>query len=636
MTLREDVIDRLRRGWPASWSEELRAEVDAFLDNRPASLPSLRQETVFWATTAPDERTLRFAVEDVRAWVVPTFAVEDGLRTVGKSVGRVGERLLECSPSGYLAWRCSLSQFPQVLAKLTILRQLLETRASSKETRPRSLLEMRRRFDTALAGRDRASAGLILDSVAQSGMETASNLLFMRVRMWERFREYEEIVRSERVRTLTSITLPREIRAAIVRAYYWTKIGPHAGLQERFESYVQDVDPHIGSLVASTSPEAGDEVLEAQVYFAAAQGDTSLVNSLQPRIQDERLLAFIAGIAFAESPESEVGPEKIVPRPPEEPTWDDLCDWLNKREWAAVDPFLREDDRPSIVDSAAATRERLIDTLWEVLTGPDGAGPADDVLRLTLLAAVEDVRADSRYPRSELRRLYAGLLELWQEIHGGSANAEDRAVFLLLLEATLQIQPDAVQLALEAVRGWWRKRSCHATDGFLIQCLGSVCEYAEDLNVLRGLWYAGLDRAKSRSPLRASDRRHWHTLGSRLGIQAADLSQVGPDPAQDAETDPLQSCPHARIAIVSGKESPSRAAAEEIATRSEANVFVVNSSVADAATDRARNADCVLLVWAAISHSVFRAFDGARDKLVYVPGTGSSSIVMALEDSLEG
>jgi hypothetical protein len=72
-------------------------------------------------------------------------------------------------------------------------------------------------------------------------------------------------------------------------------------------------------------------------------------------------------------------------------------------------------------------------------------------------------------------------------------------------------------------------------------------------------------------------------------------------------------------------------AAEQIEARSGAKVFVVGSSVADEATDRARNADCVLLVWSAISHATFRAFDGAREKLVYVQGTGASSIIMALE-----
>ena len=68
--------------------------------------------------------------------------------------------------------------------------------------------------------------------------------------------------------------------------------------------------------------------------------------------------------------------------------------------------------------------------------------------------------------------------------------------------------------------------------------------------------------------------------------------------------------------------------------RSPAKVFVVSSSVADEATERARNADCILLVWSGISHAAFRAFDGDREKIVYVPGSGSSSIVFALEREL--
>jgi hypothetical protein len=40
----------------------------------------------------------------------------------------------------------------------------------------------------------------------------------------------------------------------------------------------------------------------------------------------------------------------------------------------------------------------------------------------------------------------------------------------------------------------------------------------------------------------------------------------------------------------------------------------------------------VLIVWSAITHAVFRAFDGVdRERIEYVQGTGAASIVLALE-----
>ena len=69
-----------------------------------------------------------------------------------------------------------------------------------------------------------------------------------------------------------------------------------------------------------------------------------------------------------------------------------------------------------------------------------------------------------------------------------------------------------------------------------------------------------------------------------------------------------------------------------ISDRCGAEVVVVTDKVAGAATNNAASADVVLFVWSATSHAVFRAFDGMdRGRIAYVQGTGSSSIVLALE-----
>ena len=52
----------------------------------------------------------------------------------------------------------------------------------------------------------------IVDGLDSSGSETAANILFMRVKMWEIFREHAEILVPERIRKLSRIPLPSEIR----------------------------------------------------------------------------------------------------------------------------------------------------------------------------------------------------------------------------------------------------------------------------------------------------------------------------------------------------------------------------------------------------------------------------------------
>jgi hypothetical protein len=86
-----------------------------------------------------------------------------------------------------------------------------------------------------------------------------------------------------------------------------------------------------------------------------------------------------------------------------------------------------------------------------------------------------------------------------------------------------------------------------------------------------------------------------------------------------------------KIAIVTLQERAGRLARDQLVARTKADIFLVSSHVADEATEAAVEADLVLFVWAATKHAVLRAFDGVRDKLAFVQGTGPASIVLAAE-----
>ena len=93
--------------------------------------------------------------------------------------------------------------------------------------------------------------------------------------------------------------------------------------------------------------------------------------------------------------------------------------------------------------------------------------------------------------------------------------------------------------------------------------------------------------------------------------------------------------PWQKIAIVSLQESAAREAARELQSRTNAEVIVVTSLVQDGLTKTAKAADVILLVWAACSHAVYRAFDDCRSRVVYAQGTGTNSIVAAAEQRAE-
>jgi hypothetical protein len=103
----------------------------------------------------------------------------------------------------------------------------------------------------------------------------------------------------------------------------------------------------------------------------------------------------------------------------------------------------------------------------------------------------------------------------------------------------------------------------------------------------------------------------------------------------DQQSDALANMPWQKIAIVSLQESAAREAARELQSRTNAEVIVVTSLVQDGLTKTAKAADVILLVWAACSHAVYRAFDDCRSRVVYVQGTGTNSIVAAAEQRAE-
>jgi hypothetical protein len=130
------------------------------------------------------------------------------------------------------------------------------------------------------------------------------------------------------------------------------------------------------------------------------------------------------------------------------------------------------------------------------------------------------------------------------------------------------------------------------------------------------------------------ESRTWRRIGRALEMDGAFIQElVEPlePPQVDGSTDELAEAGLSQIAIVSLQESSAREAAKEIVERTGAKVSVVTSLVSDGDTRQASGADLILYVWAASTHATYRAFDLDRDRLEYVQGTGSSSIVAAAE-----
>jgi hypothetical protein len=128
--------------------------------------------------------------------------------------------------------------------------------------------------------------------------------------------------------------------------------------------------------------------------------------------------------------------------------------------------------------------------------------------------------------------------------------------------------------------------------------------------------------------------RLWKRVAGLLELDATavaqDLASLRPL-VEVQQIDALANTTWQKIAIVSLQETAAREAARELQLRTKAEVIVVTSLVQDGLTKTAKTADVILLVWAACSHAVYRAFDDCRARVAYVQGTGTSSIVAAAE-----
>lgn len=316
--------------------------------------------------------------------------------------------------------------------------------------------------------------------------------------------------------------------------------------------------------------------------------------------------------------------------------WADFLTRVRARQWAAARSFLALDEgvRPPVDGLSDAEVESAVAALEELLTDP-AFGQDLEGRRLAescLPAFVEDFVTDPLYPQRGFGALYLQLLRLWGGQRQASIFAPDGQVLLTLAEGVLRDTADAQSEVADVLRAWWQARQVAARLPFLLEAIELLVDRTSELGAAQALWIEGITLAKQHaSTLSHADRRLWRALGLRTGFDSATVDgELGPAPLHDT-VDPLARIALRKVAIVSLHERAVAVARAQIAARTGAEVLVVTDMVAGAGTQAALQADVILFVWSATKHAVYRAFDGARERLEYVQGTGASSIVLALD-----
>jgi hypothetical protein len=463
--------------WPVAWrlqingeqaewatSHPLAAELCALGDGSPGgavSLPHFGNDRVTWLTIAPDADRLQAVIQDLRAWLIPSFAWEDSRRAIVATTedgAPLAAALRELSPAGYYRW-CSLKNDAAVIArKLASLRRVIAARPHRQSEEAPSLLELRQAFAVALAAGNRDAAASAVNAIDEHQLDATANTGFMRILLHDRFGEIDAIVGCEATRRLAALRMPLRVRTAVLRAYHRVfLIAPEqdhdAGKIQ--EVYAARIAPDIGGLVAASKPAEGPEVRRLLACHALLRSDAALAldllrvetdtflasllapllrapqRSLEERFYDARArqdwqqVQELGALWLAEADAEEPLPilrrsldflanpqlqsrltartsatTRTEPAEPPAPALQDWAEWmaaLLHADWDAATFYLENVNHPEVASAPAATITALIAALEEVYTGASIV-PNSPLERLLLLGLPQMVDEFCRAP----------------------------------------------------------------------------------------------------------------------------------------------------------------------------------------------------------------------------------------------
>ncbi|WP_370056550.1 hypothetical protein [Sinorhizobium fredii] len=622
-----------------------------------------------WVTLAPTAEQLRCVIEDLRCWVLPSFGWESSPPIVsdGGPAGRMGALLLAQSPQGYFRWHSRPADTDHVIARLATMRAVI-AQAPARLSQLRPTLEMlRRQFTLGLATGDRDMALQAIDEIDQRQLDTASNALSMSIRVAAAFGDDQAIVDHPQLDNLLSMRVPQRVIESVLLAHhavFLADLEAAGDIKAALAAYLPLHD-RLSGLAGHPADDADTGIVRMAAYDAALAEDARRLHLLADRFAGDTVVAALVA-----------SPPPIAPLPILEPAGQPAPE----TEAQSVEPAFGEPLQPSVAELetvrvapvavtaepalplgwsdvpalvATSAREPLAALLQHAALMPDACDPGDGDFLIELLTDSEIIAdtkkraqadqvlttvidayvCEERFPRRERLGLYETVLDIWSSSRALSTDPIDGQLLLTMADALLRLNGHLEAAVATMITRWWEARPVRSRLAWLGEALELLTEQSSAQDYL-GLWYAGAGLINvDHEGFSVADRYLWYRLGRRLGLDGTATDEaLGVDwlPLHSAD-DPLLAAGFRKIAIVSLHERAAREAAAQIEDRTQAHVVLVTDHAAGEGTASAATADVILFVWGAAKHAVYRAFDKVRDRLEYVQGTGSASIVRALE-----
>lgn len=322
-----ELLRRLNDGWPEGLrldfggdsppdvsGHPLGAELSALGLGGRASLPFFKGDRVAWFTVAADAEALQAAIEDLRAWILPSFGWEDDRQPLvppADAASTLSSLIHTMSPAGYFRWWTTRGSFELVLRKLLAMRRLEEAQPAHVREQVPSLFQLRQQFDVALLTGDRDTAQEAIDIIDHHQLDTAANTRFMQIRLWDQFREYQRITTHPQISEVVQLRMPNSVRLAVVRAFhdqYLARFEEAADVEAAAKSYQENVDEVLSGLLDACRPTDGVEVLRCLAYKVWVRRDGGEASKLLAGYDDPLLSRLLTPLQEPPAP----------PLPPEE------------------------------------------------------------------------------------------------------------------------------------------------------------------------------------------------------------------------------------------------------------------------------------------------------------------------------
>lgn len=642
----DKIVTTLSASWPNNiWDPEsetclnrvIRFQIENARKRNPSSLPFFSQSRVNWITFGLNLQDVRLYYSRIQNWCIPCYAQGSGFVHPRNGTGNLTSSILTLSPAGYFKWESPHLYTEMILKKIDGIESLQGSVPLLVSLLEKTITQLRQEFVTGLAVNDRVECEAIISEISHRGLDTAANILAMRIHMLWQFGEYREITHQHDLDLLLSTTTPRHVRRIILTAFhsvFCSKFEEEQKFSDALNAYQHEIEPIVCSSGLILTPD--DEVCAKLCIYSRLLTSSDVAGDLRALVNDNRFLNWLSENRPS-AIHNDLGVQEEQGNPIRRPNWDACLEYILNEDTSTVSRLIKE-----LQETPEACIKEILDgdILLSIFSNPalveseTSNSLAEQVLTAIIEALIVfPIALDDRFGN-----LFVCLLDIWANKKSHLNDDRSCNFLMYLANGALEIDPTQLNLVHSILAMWWEKMPIRARLPWLIEAIEILSNQTSEQKVL-DLWYKGATLIHSDPTiLTRTDKEMMINLGGRFGVEREHANGVLGLTSQagtDEQFDPLGQTTLSQIAIVSLHERSANVAAEIIRKRTSCEVLVVNSHENDYQTKAATDKDLILFVWSATKHSVYRAFDTVREKLCYVQGSGAASIVRSLEHHVQ-